>query len=527
MKIPSALLLLMALAASPVAASVSVDTTGLAAWYPFSGNAGDSSGHGNHGTVYGATPCADRYGLNNRAYSFDGVDDYIGIPYALSMNPDSQMTVSAWVMADAWGGLDYSNYVLGNEQNSQKSGYMLRGGATSVTFQIGSAGNWRAVTTAVGVVTTGTWYHLAGTFDGYTLRIYVDGTERASSTYTGTITPSSGSMLIGTSPESYLRWFNGTIDDIMIFTRALSQGEIDTLAGFTSIAVPVLISPENGASLSELIFPTFVWHAVDSADHYRFQLASSASFSSGSLIEDFTLLDTTATPILAPQGSGPFWWRVTAHNGPYSRASETWTFGFWKPILISPPRDTVFSTWNTPSFIWHAEDSADYYRLWVAHDAEFTNIVINHALIDTQYTPAGPLADGHYYWKVKAYGAEYLEAFQSETRFFAVNVYGGLAGEPAVTAPERYELAPPCPNPAKSVVRIIWEQQMPGNARLEIYDVAGKRVKVLYDGWAGNGVHARKWDLRNKAGNRVPAGIYFCRLRAGEFEDIKRLTVVR
>ena len=53
--------------------------TGLIAYYPFNGNANDESGNGNDGTVSGATLAADRFGMLNNAYAFDGIDDYIGI----------------------------------------------------------------------------------------------------------------------------------------------------------------------------------------------------------------------------------------------------------------------------------------------------------------------------------------------------------------------------------------------------------------------------------------------------------------
>ena len=52
-------------------------TRGLVAWYPFDGNASDMSRNGNHGTVNGATLGTDRFGEENKAYSFDGVDDYV------------------------------------------------------------------------------------------------------------------------------------------------------------------------------------------------------------------------------------------------------------------------------------------------------------------------------------------------------------------------------------------------------------------------------------------------------------------
>ena len=60
---------------------------GLVAYYPFNGNADDESGNGNHGTVNGATLTIDRFGNENSAYSFDGIDDYIDIPYCECQQP--------------------------------------------------------------------------------------------------------------------------------------------------------------------------------------------------------------------------------------------------------------------------------------------------------------------------------------------------------------------------------------------------------------------------------------------------------
>ncbi|MGK5093982.1 hypothetical protein WDW89_18465 [Deltaproteobacteria bacterium TL4] len=60
--------------------SSSIPTNGLVAYYPFNGNANDESGNWNNGTVNGATLTTDRHGNANKAYSFDGADDYINIP---------------------------------------------------------------------------------------------------------------------------------------------------------------------------------------------------------------------------------------------------------------------------------------------------------------------------------------------------------------------------------------------------------------------------------------------------------------
>lgn len=63
-----------------------VPTNGLVGWWPFNGNANDESGNGNNGTVYGATLNNDRFGNANKAYSFDGINDYISVLSSTSLN---------------------------------------------------------------------------------------------------------------------------------------------------------------------------------------------------------------------------------------------------------------------------------------------------------------------------------------------------------------------------------------------------------------------------------------------------------
>jgi uncharacterized protein (TIGR02145 family) len=72
-----------------------VPTNGLVGWWPFNGNANDESGNGNHGTVNGATLAADRFGNAGKAYSFDGVDDYI---LANSININMPATFTFWIL---------------------------------------------------------------------------------------------------------------------------------------------------------------------------------------------------------------------------------------------------------------------------------------------------------------------------------------------------------------------------------------------------------------------------------------------
>ena len=93
-----------------------VPTNGLVAYYPFNGNANDSSGNGNNGTVNGASLTTDRFGNTNKAYSFNGSNNYITVPFNSKFNMQ-QATWNIWLKIDnASTGNGY--YIFGLRDNS-------------------------------------------------------------------------------------------------------------------------------------------------------------------------------------------------------------------------------------------------------------------------------------------------------------------------------------------------------------------------------------------------------------------------
>jgi len=69
--------------------------SGLVAYYPFNGNANDESGNGNNGILFGASLTSDRFGLINKAYSFNGNGQYISLPASISISRD--ISISFWI----------------------------------------------------------------------------------------------------------------------------------------------------------------------------------------------------------------------------------------------------------------------------------------------------------------------------------------------------------------------------------------------------------------------------------------------
>ncbi len=88
-------------------------------------------------------------------------------------------------------------------------------------------------------------------------------------------------------------------------------------------------------------------------------------------------------------------------------------------------------------------------------------------------------------------------------------------------------LAPPAPNPSAGTTTFRFALAAPGEVRLEILDVGGRRVKSLAHGVRAAGVHALDWDGRDESGRRVAAGIYFVTLEAGPVRSAKRFVRTR
>ena len=77
--------------------TLDITSDGLVAYYDFNGDANDESGNTNNGTVTNATLTADRHGETNQAYSFDGYNSYIEIPWAGTAIVKGDMTMSVWL----------------------------------------------------------------------------------------------------------------------------------------------------------------------------------------------------------------------------------------------------------------------------------------------------------------------------------------------------------------------------------------------------------------------------------------------
>ena len=192
----------------------------------------DSDGDGlynpsvNNGTATGTTVVAGKYG---DARSFNGTSNYISVANNATLNPASAFTVEAWVKLNSLPGAS-TNYNIVSKETYCTQGYRLLsvgyGNGGKFYFLVcGLAGTPAIVGTTV--PTIGTWYHVAGVYDGANLKLYVNGLpEGTPPIASGTITNTIGSMGIGSYNGGSLEFMDGTIDDVRIYNYARSASQI-------------------------------------------------------------------------------------------------------------------------------------------------------------------------------------------------------------------------------------------------------------------------------------------------------------
>ena len=210
-------------------------TSGLVAWYPLDGNASDMSGKSRNGTIYGATETLDRHGKRNSAYSFDGKDDYIKINHDNAFN-SLPLTVSSWFMSEGNSGqagivskywaAHWNGWQIMDFNGDLVPWYLSSFSPRNVI--IGKYGESKAFETKTPLKS---WSHAAVVFseDGGTL--FLNGKAVDSKKWTGDPSSSTSTqpVTIGRYQGATDGYFKGSIDDVRIYDRALSEDEVHAL----------------------------------------------------------------------------------------------------------------------------------------------------------------------------------------------------------------------------------------------------------------------------------------------------------
>jgi hypothetical protein len=232
----------------------------LVGWWTFDEGMGttavDWSGHGNHGTMVGSLQRGDGY--FGDALAFDG-SSYVNCGRGVTLDIRDAITVTCWIkvasFTNSW------EAILAKGDDSYR---MSRSATTGNSIHFGcngpTGGNLDAATT----VTGDKWHHVALVYDGTDKIVYIDGVEDARVASTGQINASTYDLYIGANSQQAGRFLKGLVDDVRIYSRALSEEDLQAVMR----GDPLLAGdpePGRGAIVNTREATALRWSAGDTA----------------------------------------------------------------------------------------------------------------------------------------------------------------------------------------------------------------------------------------------------------------------
>jgi len=182
----------------------------------------DASGFGNVGTITGATRTTQsRFGSG--ALVFNGSSDWVTVADSASLDLTTAMTLEAWVFPTVtptgW------RAILSKERPGDLAYFLHAGNGNNRPAGGGVMGNTERILSGPAALTLNAWTHLAVTYNGTTLILYVNGAQAATQAVTGAIVLSNNAFRIG-GDAPFGEFFQGRIDEVRVYNRALAAGEI-------------------------------------------------------------------------------------------------------------------------------------------------------------------------------------------------------------------------------------------------------------------------------------------------------------
>ena len=278
--LPALTLLISALLMAATIAHADLND-GLVAYYPFNGNSNDESGNGNHGIVHEATLTADRFGNVNSAYYFDGISNYISIPWNQRLDVRN-FTISVWFNAS---GFSFpAGTIIDRLWSGSNDEFTIADSITFLMFndrslslyynydgqEINELNEYFNIYSSVQL---GTWYFLSITKEESIIKYYINGFNLGTIILPQNQNPyqNTANWLIGTQFDNGAIWcpFNGVIDEVRIYNRALSENEIRQLADHQVEVAFKLLFPIKGYNAYKVRVTSVMDHSNPDRQFYR------------------------------------------------------------------------------------------------------------------------------------------------------------------------------------------------------------------------------------------------------------------
>ncbi|MHC4436096.1 MAG: LamG domain-containing protein [Planctomycetota bacterium] len=318
----------------------------LVGWWKFDGDALDSSGLENHGTT-GGNPTFVSGVVGSQALDFDG-DDYVAMDGVVDDIPSDDITMAAWIKTTASGEGDW--FSMNPAGGNQFLLCILDG---DIRFW---EGGWQP---AAGVtVNDGSWHYIVATRENMYVRIYVDGVYQSAASYTSGVSfgPgdrwSIGQEWDGDTPSDF---YTGSVDDVRLYNRALSDGQVQDLFDGIPPAFPQAGFPSPVDGAENVTTGLLEWVGGDSAASHDVYFGTNRTEVAAGTGDTFkgNLTATSFDPDTLSVGT-TYYWRIDEQTSDGTNIpGEIWSFTTAEFIIVDdfedyndyPPHE-IYTTWE-------------------------------------------------------------------------------------------------------------------------------------------------------------------------------------
>ena len=440
----------------------------------------DASGNGNTLTLVSAPGwvAGNNTRMAGSALKFSGSSDYVSIPPTCLSSVSSQITLEAWVNLSGSGEtariIDHITVATGD-------GFLLDLYNGQPRIIVGSG-----VAQALSALPANAWYHIAGTYNGDSVRIYVNGVCADSAEVSASVPSNSHDVYIGID-QNYASHFTGVIDEVRIWNIARNASEIaaDMNNFYTGIPTGLIgywqFNEEVGPATYDAISSSTATLKNFSFDGSDGWVTSTISVTTSLLpveLTSFAVSVSNLTTVLA--------WKT---------ATEVNNAGF--EIERQGPHPTLPLSGRRQGWEWG--------RVGSVAGAGTSNTPHHYSFTDNVETA------GNYSYRLKQIDHNGAFTYSQE-----VQVQVGAA-------PKVFALAQNYPNPFNPTTTMQFTVPNDGRATLKVYNTLGQKVATLFDGAASAGeYHQATFD-----GSRFASGIYFARLEFGGQSLVKKLLMTK
>ena len=245
---------------------VNTSVANFVSWWPAEGSAADLRS-GLNGTLNnGVTFATGQVGLG---FNLDGVNDFISVSHNVAHNPLA-LTITGWVNITQAPAIGQEYYVI-SKYGGNFDGYILRVGRTVdgtmyPTFSLARTPNVTSNVTSASPIPLNTWVHLAATYDGATVSIYVNGALQGSTGLTGGYTGATAPLAIGAASWFTGGFTKGLMDGVELYSRALSASQVNALfssGGRKDLAADFSAPPSEYSTLKRNLDGTYTRRLKD------------------------------------------------------------------------------------------------------------------------------------------------------------------------------------------------------------------------------------------------------------------------